>query len=233
MKKVFIISSVLLIIVLVFLGIYNFAFKKKSPVVEDSSSRKEASDRISLFDFGKDKIYSLTDEPVISPVLSEGSKNIIYYSHINGNVWKISLDGKEKEIISEDNLTGLVDVFWSPNKNKAISKFSKNGEDTFYFYDYKTKDGTKLKGGIDDIAWTSLGDKIVYKYFDSRTKKRTLNIAEPDGSNWKELTDIPYRNVSVAFIPKTSLISFWNAPDAFLETSFQSISVAGGEIKAL
>ncbi len=233
MKKVFIVSFVLLVVVLIFLGIYNFAFKKKSPVVEGLPSQNEIPDKISLFDFGKDKIYPLADEPVISPVLSEDNKNIIYYSRTSGNVWKISLDGKEKEIISEDNLAGLVDVLWSPNKNKVISKFSKNGENTFYFYDYKTETGTELKSGIDDVVWTSLGNKIVYKYFDSRTKKRTLNIAESDGSNWKELAVIPYRNVSVESIPKTSLISFWNAPDAFLETSFQTVSIAGGEIKTL
>jgi len=71
-------------------------------------------------------------------------------------------------------------------------------------------------------------NKIFYKYYDPQTQQRTLNIADPNGANWNKIADLNYKNVSVAPIPRTGLVSFWNSPDAGLETDFESAPVLGG-----
>jgi len=78
-----------------------------------------------------------------------------------------------------------------------------------------------------------MGDKIIYKYYDGKTKKWTLNIADSDASNWKELTGLEYQNMRIIQIPHSSLISFWNAANSFEETNFSIVSMMGGEKKTI
>ncbi len=236
LKKVFIISSVILSVILVFGGIYYFAFQEKTPEITKETEKKDTvktdeSKQDTAESQTGEKIKALTDEAVIAPVLSGDGERIKYYDRSTGNVFEILLSGAGKRTISDVNLTGLVKVVWSPDKDNVISVFEKNGVVERYLYDYNTKSGVKLKEGMEYVVWTNLGDKILYKYYDAKTKKRSLSIADPDGSNWKNLTDIPSRDILIAPVPQTSLISFWNSPDGFEETNLQTIGIAGGEAK--
>lgn len=241
MKKVFIVSSILLFVALVFLGIYNLAFKKNpASQTEPVSNNEEAKVLDDLFSDSKkqdsrqkEKIYPITGESVISPTLDKDLKNIIYYSKNNGSVYKISPDGAKQETVAENNLEGLANVLWSSDKNKVITKFQKDGRDKFYFYNYETKSGIGLPDGIDAVSWANLGDKIIYKHFNSGTKKRTLNISDPDGGNAKKLADLNFRDAGICQIPQSSLVSFWNAPDSFEKTSLNAVGIAGGKIQTL
>ncbi|MCD6149438.1 hypothetical protein J7J13_01475 [bacterium] len=235
MKKVFIISSILLLLALIFLGIYNFVFSD-IPVKTSSSKIESSISNSSLMAGNKEenikdeKIKLLTDEAVISPAFSLDGKYIQYYSKENGNVWKISLDGSEKINISQDILTGLTRVLWSPKENKVISRFPQN---KFYLYDHAVSEGRALKKGISDIAWTNLGDKIIYNYCESKIKACSLNLANPDGSRWKKIADLRPGRISIAPIPQSSLISYWNYPDASSQTFLKTISLVGGEPKTI
>ena len=171
---------------------------------------------------------------MIAPTLSPDGNFIKYYAKDSGHVYQVSLDGKNKSTINNQDLTGLADVLWSSDKTKVISKFMKpDGTVQFFYYDYLTQKGVPIKNNVDEISWQSNGNKIFYKYYDPESKKRSLNISDPDGSNWTKLSDIDYRNVNVEQIPQSGLVSFWNKPDAFSETDFESVPVVGGEKKLI
>ncbi|MDP1619633.1 MAG: hypothetical protein Q8M12_01395, partial [bacterium] len=111
------------------------------------------------------------------------------------------------------------------------SEFSTaTGRSKFFLYDYAQNKGTQLKDNLDTVVWQN-NEKIFYKYFDAKTQTRTLNFANPDGSSWQKITDLAMKDLLIAPIPRTSLVSFWNKPDAFTETLMQSSPVLGGERK--
>jgi hypothetical protein len=170
-----------------------------------------------------EKIKALSDEAVIAPAYSSTDNAIKYYAR-TGETYSIDTDGLNKATISSQKISGLADVLWSPDQTKVISKTTlANGSAQFYYYDYSTQKGVPIKKNTDEIAWQTNGNKIFYKYYDPATKKRTLNISDPDGTNWTKLADIDYRNISISQIPQSSLVSFWNKPDAYTETIFDSI----------
>lgn len=180
------------------------------------------------------QILAISDEAVIAPALTPSGDFIKYYSRMSGKVYQIDSDGSQKTALSNQELTSLSDVLWSSDKTKVISKFTQpNGDAQFYYYDYTTQQGTPIKKNTDEISWDLTGNKIFYKYYDANSQTRSLNIANPDGTNWKRLADISYRTVSIAPIPKSGLVSFWNKADSFTETSFESIPVIGGEKKTI
>jgi hypothetical protein len=223
-KKIFITSSILFAIMLIFLGVYNLSFKKDTPQAQpaDNPAAPASPPQVETA-----KITPVSDEAVLSPILDAATSKIKYYSKLTGKVYSIDLDGTNKKTVSDKNLPGLTDVLWSPDGSKVITKFSQDTGNKFFYYDYATNVGVQLKDNLDTIIWQS-NSKIFYKYYDPKSSERTLNIADPNGSNWVKIADLNYKNVSIAPIPRTSLVSFWNSPDASDETDFESSSVLGG-----
>ena len=153
-KKIFIISSVLLASVLFFIGIYNVSFKEKNTssksleneISKTTSENEEKSTMEKLaekvgFSKNKNKIYTLSDEAVISPAITDGGEKISYYTKAQGNVLKVSLNGEDKETVSRNSLSGLEKVFWSSDGSKVLARFNNNGKIEYSSYDYKAKKG--------------------------------------------------------------------------------------------
>lgn len=237
-KKIFFISSLLLSILLLLWGVYFFSFKKpgqsiqKNQPVAKTAPQAEATSS-SDNSAGNSKITAISEEPVLSPVLSGDDTIVKYYSAENGKTYQVGVDGKNKGTISTKELPGLSLVFWSPDKTKVITKFSQAGSAVrFYFYDYSSGQGVPLKNNIDSIAWES-DSKIFYKYYNPSTKERSLNISNPDGTEWRKILDLDLRDVRIERVPQTSLVSFWTVPDAYTKTILRSTSLVGTDDKTL
>lgn len=234
-KKVFIISASAFGITLFFLGIYNFVFKKESVIESDQNTNGKSVEEMEFNRENEDPIGSIgkvSEDDVLQAVLVRDSEMIRYYA-VDGTVWDIDSKGKNKKQISNKSLPGLQSVSWSPDGTRVITSFLQNGKNDFFVYDYQTKQGTKLKENLDTVKWDSIGAKIIYKYFDQKTNQRTLNVANPDGADWKTLADIPFKNLTIASVPQTSLVSFWNTPAAADETVLQVVGISGGNVEKI
>jgi len=229
-KKIFIISSSLLALLLLLWGIYYLSFNKSGNI----TAQKETGIQPALQDKTTgEKIRLLTQEPVLGPTFVQENHSVRYYSRENGKTYQIVSDGTDKKTLSDKELPGLISVLWSPNKTKVISKFSReNGQPQYFYYDFSADKGTPLKNNLDFVIWQN-NNKIFYKYYDSASHERSLNIANPDGTDWKKITDIAFKDISIAPVPQSGLVSFWTKPDAYSETSLQSVSVAGQNSKTL
>lgn len=236
MKKIFIISIALLGVTLFFLGIYNIAFKKapapvvQAPAIQEAPAKKEVVQAIPV---KKPKITAVSKEPVLGVFVDKKAETVTYYSATDGTVWQVNVDGTNRTQIVDTKLAGLKNVIWSIDGTKVLSEFNKDGKIVFYTYDYSKKAGQQLKDGLDSAVWDSVGTRIIYKYYDDKTKERTLNVANADGSNWKKIADVPYKNLLLSAVPLSSVVSFWETPDAGKETQFQTVGIGGGSIKTL
>ncbi len=230
-KKIFITSLSIFCITLLLFGIYNLSFKKPAEVIAPVEIKAPETVVKTPPKISTAPITAISDEAALSPTLASDGSAVKYYAKNSGRVYQIDFDGNNKRTFSDKELIGLNSVLWSPDKNKVITKFISAGATNFYYYDYNELKGVPLKNNVDEIAWQNTGNRIFYKYYDSKTKKRTLNISDPDGSNWTKLADIDFRNISIAQIPQSGSVSFWNKPDAFFETIFKSVPLIGGEEK--
>lgn len=234
LKKLFYASLLIFIISLLFLGIYRLSFYKPAQVVQ--TVKKEEPAAIPAVQPEKEiaKISAISDEAVLSPTLSSEELSIKYYSQKNGHAYEISFDGTNKKTLSINDLIDLKNILWSPDKTKVISKFFQSDSSTrFSSYDYSAGKGNSLDKNIREAAWDQSSSKIFYVYFDPKSKKATLNISDSDGSNWKKLADLAYSNASVAPIPQSGSVSFWNKADNMSQTSLESIPAVGGQKKSL
>jgi hypothetical protein len=233
-KKVFFISLTLFCVALLLFGVYNLSFK--SPKEEAPPTEKkvtEVSEPKITPKISNASIALISDEAVLAPTLIKDTHAIKYYDKNSGRVYQIDFDGNNKRTFSDQELIGLDKVLWSPDKTKVITKFISADKTKFFYYNYTTLKNTRIKDTLSEIVWHNSSNRIFYVYSDPNTKKRTLNISDPEGTNWIKLADIPFSETRIAEIPQSTLVSFWNKPDAFFETTLKSIPLIGGEEKII
>lgn len=234
-KKIFLTSSIALIIILIFWGIYFLVFREASPEATSSKSISPSSNEQSIDPSAKENIpiEQFTDEAVLSPTLSADGQSIKYYSKNTGKAYAINILDRSKHALSNKELLGLTTLLWSPDTSKVISgSLMANNRSQLFLYDYIRNSATPLNTAMNNVVWQN-NNKILYKYFDAKTKKGSLNIADPNGLNWQKILDIPEQEIVIAPVPRAGLVSFWNKPDAFTETKMQTVPVLGGESKVI
>lgn len=226
MKNFFIVSASLLLISAIFLLAYNIAFKKSEIEKSGSENKKE---RV-FSELKKGKIYSVTEEKVVGKAfLDRKNEKISYYSAESGDVFEIDLDGRNKRSFSVQEATGLREVEWSLGGDKALLNMTYG----YRYFDFTTKKNIQLKSGVDTVAWNNDGTRIFYKYFEQGENQRSINVSDPDGGNWKKLSDIGFRDVMIAPVPQTSMVSFWNKGRAGQNSEFFMVGAEGGEAKKI
>lgn len=240
-KKIFAISTLLLVLVIGAIFTYNFAFKKTIP-------QKDSIDTVKTTKEGKlnktnskqtiaetkASIQAVSDEPVFGAVLSPDGKYFYAFLASNGQLNQYDLSGKLEKVLSTEKFENIKKIVWNKPKNKVIIKTEPvPGAVKFLYFDISEKKVSILKENIDSVSWTNLGDKIIYKYYDPKIKKITINIADPDGKNWRSVAELNYQNTEVLSIPNSSDISFWPSPNAFTSTSISTVTFSGKDQKEL
>jgi Tol biopolymer transport system component len=102
----------------------------------------------------------------------------------------------------------------------------------WYLVTLSSKEVLPLKENLKYPSFSNLGDKVFYQYT-SESGTASVNISNPDGSEWKELIALPVKNVFTAPVPKSSDVSFWNRPNGLEKSIFQTTSSLGINTKTL
>jgi hypothetical protein len=234
LKKFFFFSLFLFFIALLFWGVYIISFKKDG--VENFEIPKEIypKNEEGRDVFSPGKISVVSDEEVISPTISPSGSSLQYFSKNNGKIIQIDLGGKKERNLSSREIYGVIDAFWSVDKNKAIVKTrNSEGNYSFSFFDYKNDFFEELHGNINAVAWQTNADRIFYKFYSPQNKKSSLNVSDPSGKNWKKISDLPHDKFSFYQVPGSGLISVWNNGDAYYPTVFETASLVSGEKKTV
>src|SRR3989344_5466204 len=136
-------------------------------------------------------------------------------------------EGKDKSVLLS-NLPGKPSrIVWSPKKDKVLILLQqRDGQGLWHFADLTTKTLVPLKSEMSQLVWNNLGDKILYQYTDPKTGERSLNVANPEGSNWKKLAFL-YRDSFAAPVPQSTTISFWGKPSALEKPYFETVGASG------
>ncbi len=232
-KKIFFFSLGFLVLILIFLGAYNLAFKNNvnNPVADPA--KKTASQDSGAPQFTPE---GMAENPVNEAVLGAtiGDDNMLYYYSIDDqSLKKATLEGKNKTILLS-NLPGeVMRLLWSTKKDKVLLLLQQGDTPLWYFSHLGNKTLVPLKSEISRLSWDNFGEKIFYQYTDPLTGDRSLNMANADGSEWKRLTNLGAQDFFLAAIPSSSAVSFWNRPRAHEPSLLKSISTTGESLKTL
>ncbi len=235
MKTFFYISLSLFILTLIFFGVYHFAYRNNPLDPKAGNTSDMASSDTSFTN------NSLPSEPIskIETVINEknigattlNENGLAYFSTEGRSLKKLSLESHESSIII-DNLPGTpVEAVWANNKNRALVLLESNGL-RWHLVTLATREVLPLKENLKYPSFSNLGDKIFYQYT-TESGTASVNVSNPDGSDWKELVALPIRNVFTTPIPKSSDVSFWDRPNGLEKSFFRAASFSGTNMRTL
>ena len=250
-KKALIIVSVLLVLSLGSLLVYNYFFKSASPGAETANNgalpsapagRDTGTGGTGTLPGGNGnqtgqsqanlKIRPISKEPVLSPTIGEDGQTVKYYARANGHIWESDFLGANLKKISAVTLTGLIKAVWSPDKGKVIGIFSDNNKIKKYFYDYDKNKSVLLDENVGYVAWSPDSKKIAYQFIDPASGQNNISAANPDGTNWKNIFKTRLDNLIVEW-PGSNKISLRQPPSGLAQGILYAINSATGDFNKI
>jgi len=241
LKKIFLISLVLLALIGGTFLTYNLFFKadtgpslseeETGALPEDTTqdgTNQPTSTSPSGASLASLKLKAISQEKVLAPSLKADGQSVKYYSQTTGQVWETSFDGLNTKKISDKTLTGLIKIIWSPDKEKVISVIAENGLTKKYFYNYANSQSATLNANIGYVAFSPDSKKIAYQYTDPQTEQSNISVADPNGQNWKIVFKTRLANLIVEW-PVKEKISLKTQPSGLAQGLLYSLNPDTGE----
>lgn len=138
----------------------------------------------------KSPIEKIAETKVFYPKMTADNQNIIFLDQ-NRRLISFNLKNKTPSEKGQISLEQIRDVIWSPTKMQFLAKTDKADEIHWWFYDMEKNTQKDLGTKIQNPIWSITGEKIFYQFFDEFTDKNELSTANPDGSSWRQLANLP------------------------------------------
>ncbi|OIP78312.1 MAG: hypothetical protein COT61_04050 [Candidatus Portnoybacteria bacterium CG09_land_8_20_14_0_10_44_13] len=185
-KKVIIIAVALLILLLIGAYVFYILFYRQTTSSETGNDQNNGSTIVIKPGLTNGPI-PLSREKVLAPTIDSSGKKIGYYSKNQGNMYEVNFDGSNLSRISGANLAGLLQILWSPNKEKIVGVFQENNATTKYLHDYQNGTSIRLNEKIEQVTWSPIDDRIAIQSFNPDANNNVISIANADGTNLKNV----------------------------------------------
>ncbi len=168
---------------------------------------------------GPGSLTQLTTSPVVSPTLFFNGSGITYFSP-NGNLYQAGLigaTGSPLQLASSTNLSitqksGITKILWPPAGNNFMAEVNTGTGTVFSYFNSQTGVYTDLAPQITALDFLPSGDQIMYIWL--QNGQATLNISNPDSSNWKKVSDMWETDDQISISPDGSNILYYETQNA-------------------
>ena len=208
-KKVFIIAGIVFAVVIAALVIQRVFLsqdKKADNIGEQTSAEEIPVQQEQAAESGK--IHKAIDASTMGATLAKSTSQIIYFQDSRFQV--ASFEGQVRSTLGQYPFSNIEELKWNNNRDKVI--ISDDGG--LQIFDMNKTEPMATKSGVDYAVWDDKEDKIVYKFYDFSSKKRSINISDPDGSNWTTLLEeLPHVRVELLPVSKNNEVCYYPAPN--------------------
>jgi hypothetical protein len=188
-KKLLIITILLVGLIAGIYLIYHFYFKQTQP--------EEPGAEINANTAENEKIFPLSKEKIVAPTINAPGNKIKYYAKSTGNIYEVNFDGSGLSQLSAANLANIIQIFWSPDKNQVLGIFQDGEKTKKYLHNYTSGKSTALNENIQQAAWSPDGKKIAVQTYDQNTTNTIISVANSDGSELKAIMQTRIKDLIV------------------------------------
>lgn len=223
-KRAIAILGAIFILIVGTLGflIYQNSKSKKGPT-DQTNTEQPVVEETPVEPVKPDEPASLavrvTDEPVISPVLFYTGSGMSYFNS-QGQLFQTDLkienasallsNKRELSIALKSNISKIL---WPRAGNSFIAQLGSVTQPSWSYYDSSKAAYTDIPSQVHSLDWMPSGDKIVFVWVDANGKA-TLNISNPDTSEYQTLTDLYEPDNVISVAPDGKNILFYRTQTA-------------------
>lgn len=200
--------SLFIILAILIIGsiLTYYILSEGKPVTLKKKTEIKKETAISLPDETAEKLFQITDENIISPVVNEQKNTIKYITKTDGSLYQSNLDGKDKVKIPFVSLGGLIKIIWSPDQGKFINIYSDAFGVKRFYYDLASKQTLPLNKNITWVDYSKTEEKIAYHYYDATQNINSIAIANADGTLAKSILNTRLKDVRLQWVTDDKII---------------------------
>ena len=174
------------------------------------------------------KIFPLSKDAVLGASIDSSGKKVKYYDKSTGNILSVAFNGSDSSTLSSANLSGLIEAFWSPDKEKVVSYFEDGDQVKKYLHNYINGQSTLLNKEIEQAVWSPDSKKIAVLTYDENSSSNIVNVANADGSEMKAIFQTRIKDILLEW-PAIDKISVRTKPSGLAEGAIISLNPDSGE----
>lgn len=163
----------------------------------------------------------LTDEAVITPALFFQGNGIAYFSR-TGQLFRtdMAVSGSTVLLSNKTELTvpaksGINKILWPQVGSSYLTESGVGMAKQWSYYNPATGQYVDLPSQVKSVAWMPTGDKIMYVWVDGNGNA-TLNISNPDTSNYQTLSDLYDNDLAINISPDGTTVAFYRTQNTNL-----------------
>ncbi|HVY68115.1 MAG TPA: hypothetical protein VHA30_04455 [Patescibacteria group bacterium] len=249
-KAIAILGAIFLLIVgtLGFLIYSKYAANKTSapaPVPAAGSSASGTPDNTAVSQASSTPIASqpsgavqLTADQVVSPALFYNGSGIAYFDK-QGNLYQAALDSSsgQLQLTNKKQLdipakAGITKILWPQRSQDYIAQITDaSGKISWSYFNSTTQTYTDLPPQVEAVSWLPNGTQVMYIWVDNG--KATLNIGNPDTTNWQYLADMWETDDALFVSPDGSQALYYETDATSTSNAINSVTSDGKIWKGL
>lgn len=199
----------------------------ETPVVEETPVQPEPETPVS-------SAIRLTDDSVISPILFYTGIGISYFNS-SGQLFQTDLDVSNstallsnKRELSIALKPSISKILWPRAGNSFMAQFGAGNNLTWSYYDSSRASYFDIPRQVYSLDWNPTGDKIYFTWVDANGNA-TLNVGNPDTSEYQMLTDLYEPDNVIRVSPDGQNILFYRTQSVDPTTNKINIVSADGK----
>ncbi len=201
--------------------VYYFLFRQNAPV-DDNTNEAAVSPK------KNQALFLLSKNSVLGASIDASGKKVKYYDKATGNILSVAFNGSDLSTLSSANLAGLIEAFWSPDKEKVISYFEENEQIKKYLHNYSSGQSTLLKTEIKQSVWSPDSKKIASLTYDENSATSLISVSNADGSDFQNIFQTRIKDIILEW-PASDKISVQTKPSGLAEGTLIFLNPESGE----
>lgn len=177
----------------------------------------------------EEKLFQITDFPVVSPSLNKEENKILFYKRDGGDLYSSDFNGQNQEKVSNLTIIGLFEAIWSPSRDRA-AVFYLDQDILKGFVQAGNSNLSVLPQNIKGFSWSPDGKSIIYG--SSRGAVLDLIVADSAGKSPRTIFSTPILDAQINWASGDK-IGLLTAPSGLVPGHLFSLSRASGSLNKI
>jgi len=187
-------------------------------------------------DGGDTRVLPVNADRVLQPTPLQGGLDVAYYDPGDGHFYRLSSDGGNLTLLTDEEFFSVSSVAWSPRRDKAVLEFPDGAN---ILYDFTKRTQLTLPREITEPVFSPDSAQLAYKIKSTDLRENWLVVSQSDGSGVKFIEPLGDKvdQVQVVFSPDSQVVGFYGRPTSVGSSqviplgqqgeNFRSLEVAG------
>lgn len=160
------------------------------------------------------RIYRITDFPVVSPSLNKTGDKLLFYKKSGGDLISSDFSGGTQEKISNITIVGLMEALWSPARDRSAAFYIDGETKKGFLHNVADYSVAVLPQNIKSFSWSPDGKSIAYLVRNG--DELELILADASGKNPRVIFRTPILDSVIKWITADK-IAFGQSPSGLSE----------------